>query len=65
MWHSKTEYYRGLAQDCCLKAILAGDVDRRSHWLEAAARWILLARQEGVLPPRQTSKDATPSNEPP
>jgi len=27
------------------------DIDQRSHWLEAAARWYSLAREEGTLPP--------------
>ena len=31
----------------------AEDVERRLHWLEAAARWISFAREEGHLPPRQ------------
>jgi hypothetical protein len=61
---SKEEYYRGSAEDCCRKAVMAEDVDRRSHWLEAAARWVSLARQEGVLLPRKSIKDVTPSNDP-
>ena len=48
---SKAEYYRGRAEDCCRNAIIAEDVERRLHWLEAAARWVSLARQEGALLP--------------
>jgi hypothetical protein len=47
---TKTEWYRGRAEDCCRNAIIAEDERRRLHWLEAAARWITLAREEGVLP---------------
>jgi hypothetical protein len=50
---SKAEYYRGRAEDCCRNAITAESIDRRLHWLEAAARWISFARDEGVLPPRR------------
>ena len=50
MSSSKPEYYRSRVEDCCLRAVIAEDVDHRSHWLEAAARWFSLARQEGVLP---------------
>jgi hypothetical protein len=49
---SKTDYYRGRAEDCCRNAIIAEDIERRLHWLEAASRWVSLARQEGVLPPK-------------
>jgi hypothetical protein len=48
------EYYRQRAEDCCRNAIIAEDELRRLHWLEAAARWIRLAREDGVLPLRQT-----------
>ena len=48
---SKAEYYRGRAEDCCRNATIAEDVERRLHWLEAAARWVSLARQEGALLP--------------
>lgn len=48
MSSSKTEYYRARAED----------VARRLHWLEAAARWISFAREQGVLPPRQSGQDA-------
>jgi hypothetical protein len=37
------------------RAILAEDADKRSHWLEAAARWFSLGREEGASPQRQTS----------
>jgi hypothetical protein len=53
MTPSRAEYYRGRAEDCCRSAITAESVDRRLHWLEAAARWISLAREEGTLPLRQ------------
>jgi hypothetical protein len=52
---TNAEWYRGRAEDCCRNAIIAEDERRRLHWLEAAARWIRLAREEGVLPLRQTS----------
>jgi hypothetical protein len=55
MTPSRAEDYRGRAEDCCRSAITAESVDRRLHWLEAAARWIRLAREESVLPPRQTT----------
>ena len=43
---SNSECYRNRAVDCCRKAVIAEDVDQRSHWLEAAARWSLLAREQ-------------------
>ena len=55
MASSSAEWYRGRAEDCCRNAIIAEDELRRLHWLEAAARWIRLAREEGVLPLRQIS----------
>ena len=58
MSSSDAEYYRGQAEDCCRKAILAEELDQRTHWLEAAARWLSLGRQEGALPRRQTPQDA-------
>jgi hypothetical protein len=57
------KYYRRCVEDCCRKAVIAEDVDQRSHWLEAAARWFSLAREEGILPPARTSKDAAPSKD--
>jgi hypothetical protein len=62
MASSTAEYYRGRAKDCCRNAIIAEDVERSLHWLEAAARWVSLAREEGILLPAQTK--ATPSNDP-
>jgi hypothetical protein len=62
---SSAEHYRGRAEDCCRNAIISENVERRLHWLEAAARWISLARQEGILPPRPLGQDATASNDPP
>jgi hypothetical protein len=53
MASSSAEYYRGCAKDCCRKAVIAEGVDQRTHWLEAAARWVSLARQEGFLLPAQ------------
>jgi hypothetical protein len=44
---SNAECYRNRAKDCCRKAVIAEDVDQRSHWLEAAARWFSLAREQG------------------
>ena len=46
---SKTEYYRASVEECCREAVLSEDVDQRSHWLEVAACWLSLARQEGAL----------------
>jgi hypothetical protein len=51
---TKAEWYRGRAEDCCRNAIISEDDWRRLHWLEAASRWIRLAREEGVLPLRLT-----------
>ena len=62
MASSSAEYYRGCVKDCCRKAVIAEDVDRRTHWLEAAVRWVSLARHEGILLPAQTK--AAPSNDP-
>jgi hypothetical protein len=52
----KPNHYRARAEECCLKAILAEDVEQRTHWLEAAARWLSLGRQEDALPPRRYCK---------
>jgi hypothetical protein len=59
MTSSSAEYYRGRAKDCCRRAVIAEDVDQRSHWLEAASRWVSLARQAGILLPK-----AAPSSDP-
>ena len=53
---STADHYRGLAKECCLNAVLAEDINRRTHWLEAAARWVALGQESGVL---TTSKSAT------
>jgi hypothetical protein len=45
----KADHYRGQAKECCLNAVLADDIDLRTHWLEAAERWLTFGRQEGVL----------------
>jgi hypothetical protein len=47
------EFYRHRAEDCCRNAIKAEDIEHRLHWLEAAARWLSLAQEQGVLPPRE------------
>jgi len=59
---SGSEEYRGRAKDCCRRAVIAEDVDQRSRWLEAAARWVSLARKEGILLSAQTK--AAPSSDP-
>jgi len=46
----EANYYRKRVADCCLRAVINEDVGQRSHWLEAAARWLSLAREEGILP---------------
>ena len=46
MSSSNSECYRNRAVDCCRKAVIAEDVDQRSHWLEAAARWSSAAREQ-------------------
>jgi hypothetical protein len=35
-------------------AILVSDIDKRIHWLEAAARWLSLGREQGVLLPSKS-----------
>jgi hypothetical protein len=58
---SKAEFFRRQAEACCRKAIVVEDIGQRLHWLEAAARWISLGREEGALPPRQlaSGEDST------
>jgi hypothetical protein len=46
---SKVGLYRVRAEECCLNAVKVEDNSRRIHWLEAAARWVALGRQEGAL----------------
>ena len=41
---------------------MSEDVDQRTHWLEAAVRWLSLAREEGVLLPKQTPRGGVKSN---
>ena len=48
------QFYRVRAEECCRRAILVSDIDKRIHWLEAAARWISLGREQGVLLPRRS-----------
>ena len=52
------EYYRHRAEECCRNAISAEDIERRLHWLEAAARWLSLAGQQGCLPPSMLSPNS-------
>jgi hypothetical protein len=47
------EYYRVRAEECCRMAVLVSQIDKRIHWLEAAARWLSLGRELGVLLPRK------------
>ena len=46
---SKVGLYRVRAEECCLNAMKVEDNSRRIHWLEAAARWVALGRQEVAL----------------
>jgi hypothetical protein len=57
---SKVGHYRVRAEECCLNAVKVEDNSRRVHWLEAAARWVALGRQEGAAP--TTSDSATVAN---
>jgi hypothetical protein len=50
------------AEECCLNAIRTEAIERRLHWLEAAARWVSLARHQGFLLPAQDK--AAPSSDP-
>ena len=34
-------------------AVLVSQIDKRIHWLEAAARWLSLGREQGVLLPKE------------
>jgi hypothetical protein len=58
----KVDHYRVRAEECCLKAARAEDNTRRIHWLEAAARWVALGRQEAAM--LTTSDSATVANRP-
>lgn len=53
---SKVDHYRVRAEECCLNAVRAENHSRRIHWLEAAARWVSLGRQEGAV---LTTSDST------
>jgi len=53
---SKDDHYRVRAEECCLKAVRAEDNSRCMHWLEAAARWVALGRQEAAV---LTTSDST------
>jgi len=44
---SNAERYLNRVEDCSRRAVIAEDVDQCSHWLEAAARWFSLAREQG------------------
>ena len=48
MMSTNARDYRRRAKDCCRKAVIVEDIDQRSHWLEAAARWYSLAREMPV-----------------
>ena len=54
---NKVDQYRVRAEECRLKAARVEDNARRIHWLEAAARWVELGRQDGKVLP--TSDSAT------
>jgi hypothetical protein len=61
---SNADHFREQARECCLNAVLADDIDRGTHWLEAAARWLALGRPEGVLTPPKvitTRPDTVPT----
>ena len=45
---SKVGLYRVRAEECCVNAVKVEDNSRRIHWLEAAARWVALGRQEAA-----------------
>jgi hypothetical protein len=53
---SKVDHYRVRAEECCLNAVRAENNSRHIHWLEAAARWVALGRQEGAV---LTTSDST------
>jgi hypothetical protein len=62
---SSADHVREQARECCLNAVLADDIDRGTHWLEAAARWLALGRPEGVLTqPKVTSVTTRPDTVP-
>ena len=42
-------------------AILVSEIDKRIHWLEAAARWLSLGREQGVLLPRRIQSRFSPA----
>ena len=48
------------AEECCRMAILVSEIDKRIHWLEAAARWLSLGREQGVLLPRRSQSRLSP-----
>jgi hypothetical protein len=43
------EFYRAQAKECCRMAVIVEDVDRRVHWLDAAARWFSFGREQDAL----------------
>jgi hypothetical protein len=59
---SKVGLYRVRAEECCLNAVKVEDNSRRIHWLEAAARWVALGRQEGTAPTTSDSAVAKRNN---
>jgi len=42
-------HYRDSAKQCCLNAVVADDISRSTHWLEAAARWLEFGQQAGAV----------------
>jgi hypothetical protein len=45
-------------------ALLVSQVDKRIHWLEAAARWVSLGREQGILLTRRSQPTSDPHNHP-
>ena len=58
---SKVDHYRVRAEECCLNAVRAENYSRRIHWLEAAARWVALGRQDGAVLTTSNSTAAIPA----
>ena len=58
---SKVDHSRVRAEECCLTAVRAEYFSRRIHWLEAAARWVALGRQDGAVLTTSDSTAAIPA----